>query len=434
MASNMDIDEQLKMSPSYTASDYVDTFKYNRLQLSTILNVNNEYGYLVEIFSQITKNYPNNEQHKYEIMRKLMMGCEGYEHNKQSSIYAIPTSELIHLVYAMQVLTDKYETVELFAGMGLFSNMYETFANKKCESGFPRTQITAYDGDFWSETSNKKKFYNVVEKSIETLLTERHDMNNAICVAIFPHNILGVLVLFLETLTPECLILVIPKDHERRVVDALNETAYKASRFEIKNITYIDYYGLPECEHIQHSVTLVISKYQMIESQISSVIKDILLFDKDICVNVPEQSGDRITVQRIINDYIYSDMFPEWMAYVSHEDKSEILHKLAGSGINQDIVYFIRNNITNMEEFNEYINWKPLKPVRCSKDKFNEYKRIYTRLKTIDDIIYFKENGTFPDWIINIEDAYMYLYLDYTTSIKLWKENENTFRQRVSEL
>lgn len=87
---------------------------------------------------------------------------------------------------------------------------------------------------------------------------------------------------------------------------------------------------------------------------------------------------------------------------------------------------FLVNNIHTIDEFQMYIQIKPLPVFHCTLNKFNRYKRIYQLLE-VKPLSFFHYYGLLPNWITDNVSAKIYLYLDYEVADKRWKENEVVF-------
>lgn len=436
----LECQEKIKSDPKYILDNtqvVVDIFTHYRQYIPDVFNTVSDYDDIASIFNNICANnkkcieivspitpHPN-DLTKYEICGKLLLGFEGYEHNRQSTLYTLPTTEFMNVVYAVQVILDKYNVVELFSGMGLFSNMHNAYATKKQSLGFPHTNITAYDSGTWLETSCPHKYFPVEIESIEKCIIDNKQHSDNICVALIPYKLEQYLKIFLDVCVPACLIVVIPLTDTQKYIDIIQSTGYNYTLINVKMISYLDYFGLQQYESCNHTTTIIITRDVINTQSIDIVTKDILMSQKSVFVNNIDEET------KIINDCICGNMFPQWMSFVSLDEKKEILHLMTQIFLSRHTRRFIRDTIISFDELKEYIAMKPHPINNCTHEKFIEYKNIYRSLKNLDDLHGMQEIGIFPEWIQTIDDAYMYLYLDYTDTNKKWKECEHNFRQYV---
>jgi hypothetical protein len=450
--------EKIKSDPKYILDNpqiLVDIFTHHRQYISDLLNTVSDYDDLVVIFNNIcaTGNKYTEQIHqvtpypldiaKYEMCGRLLLGFEGYEHNKQSTLYTLPTTEFMNVVYSIQVILDKYNVVELFSGMGLFSNMYNKFALKKQDSGFPQTNMVAYDSGTWLETSFPHKYFPVEVQSIEKCIIDNTQHFNDVCVALMPHKLEKYLKIFLDVCNPACLIVVVPLIDVEKYTDVVRTTSYKYTVVNVKMISYLDYFGLPQCESCNHTTTIIIARNIIPQQSIDMVTKEILMSGGTIILPEANSASTEFASQKsvfvndideetkIINDCVCGNMFPQWMAFSSPAEKKEILHLMRQIFLSRHTRRFIRDNIGSLDDLKEYIAMKPHPINNCTHEKFVEYKKIYNCLKNLDDLHSMQERGVFPEWIQTLDDAYTYLYLDYTDINKTWKENEHNFRNYI---
>lgn len=419
--------EKIKSEPKYILDNpqlVVDIFTHYRQHIPDVLDTISDYDDIAIIFNSFCANNPE----KYEMCGRLLLGFEGYEHNRQSTLYTLPTTEFMNVVYAIQVILDKYNVVELFSGMGLFSNMYSKYVPKKQSSGFPQTNITAYDSGTWLETSSQHKYFPVEVESIEKCIIDNKQYSDNICVALMPHKFENNLKIFLNVCVPACLIVVIPLIDVQKYIDVIQTTGYNYTPVNVKMISYLDYFGLPQCESCNHTTTIIITRDVINAQSIDMTTKEILMSQKPVFVNNVDEET------KIINDCICGNMFPQWMSLVSLDEKKELLRLMTRIFLSRHTIRFIRDNVNSLDELKEYIAMKPHPINNCTHEKFIEYKNIYKNLKTLDNLRVMQEIGIFPEWIQTMDDAYVYLYLDYTDTNKKWKENERSFRNYIGSI
>lgn len=387
-----------------------------------------DYAYLSNLFAEITQSKDDSC-----VLRKLLHGLEGYEHNKQMALYSIPTVEFMSMIYSLQVLTDRYNVVELFSGMSLFSGIYTRFAEGKEISNYPKTNVTALDSNTWLETSNEHKYFQTEKCSIEKCITNHPDLNSSVCVAIFPHKFEQFLPIFFDTCHPDSVVVVIPKSDTETYMALATGTLYKALCVNPKLITYLDYCYLPDGLDVRHSRTIIYTKTDVHERSLQIISNEILQYN---CKIMMEEQADSAT--EITHDCISINLFPLWMCHLNVNEKNEALSELQRVHNVPKMFIMIRDNIKNMDELREYLTWKPSPPLACVQSRFNEFRNLYRRIGHEGELEKMKNECIFPEWIRTIDDAYDYLYLDYDMTIedpnKLWKENENAFHQYIENM
>lgn len=403
-----------------TSEQLYEIMTSRRHELNTFLMMDRscEYTHLSNLLMDLvnTRNEPN-------MIYKLFTGTLGYEHNKQMALYHLPTIEFMSMIYSLQVLTDKYNVIELFSGMSLFSALYSQFTTVKERFGYPMTTVNAYDNNTWLETSSERKFYQTQKYSLERMIINRQDMKDSICIAIFPHKLERLVTLFLETCCPDCLVVVIPRNAVDEYMGFANNSQYKAICVNPKLITYFDMCYLPDGQDARQTRTIIYSKSDIHERSLQMISNEVLLYKQPITIKSVNHKADDI-----VSGSIAIGILPIWMSRLSINEKDEVLSELRRMSNVPRVPIMICDNVQTMDEFREYMTWKPSPPLTCPKQLFAQFRGLYRKLSELNGLEYLKSIGVFPSWIQNVNDAYDYLYLDYEEPTKQWKENENTFR------
>jgi hypothetical protein len=384
---------------------FISTFLYDRITIPIVVKDKVSYDFLANIFKTEENTKRNN------CVRRLLLGLDGYEHNKQMSLYSIPTSEFMNCVKIIQNFLNVNHVVELYAGLGLFSNLYSNFM-----SDDKPTIVEAYDANRQFETSTDAKFYTINKMSFEKFIIDRISLQNKICVAIFPNYILDFLDEFLRVCKPKCLIIVMENESVSKFQHLRNN--YHLLELNLKIITYIDYF-LDDKTYL-NSKTLVISN----DNIPNELFPNSLMYENN---NSPQEM--------LLSKYVVNNMFPKWIMDLSEQEQKELL-RISYSFMNglehtvllKNILQFINKNIRTYDEYIEYFSWKPRPPIFCSFMKYAEYRTLY-HLVTESNLESLIQQGIFPKWIVDKKSAFIFLYLEYEITEKNWKTNRTVFNR-----
>ena len=124
----------------------------------------NEYG-SYETLKESVKKINDSNILGGETFLKLLHGMGGFEMNKQSAIYHIPTLELIESIATIVKLFNVNNIIELMAGQGLLSGMLKNKYQDQEEIKFDTT-----DGFAWTEVYNNSYYCDVKKKFIQEYL------------------------------------------------------------------------------------------------------------------------------------------------------------------------------------------------------------------------------------------------------------------------
>lgn len=390
-----------------TSTMFYEIFTENRPQIGNLLEQNSHYNFLSKMFDG------------YDI-KNLLLGLYGFECNKQTALYSLPTTEFMDVIYALQILFDKYKITEMCAGLGLFSYMYSKYTQDKKQLEYPETIIHTSDGDRCLETLSPYYYCDMEIISFEKYIIDKNNFCDEICIAIMPPtSIYESLRQFIEICKPNCLVLVIDKDDVNLIVKNVPQE-YKTICLNTKIITYLDY-------HINgklniHTCTIVITKTPVFTETIETICKEIVLSSEEVFT-----SETICETEMIFNDYVMNNLFPKWMLNLSLEEKKKIMESVYKLLCNYQkeigikFYKFVSSNIETLEEFWEYLEWKPKPPIYCTKNKYEEYKDIYKYIvddKPLSELI---QRGILPDWVNNKKIALSYIYLEYECQNKRWK-------------
>lgn len=349
------------------------------------------------------------------------------------AIYSIPSQEFMDVIYSLQCAFDVNNIVELYAGMGLFAHMYTKYTTRKTNNGFHNTTITAYDSGTCFETQSQNKYYDVKKESFEQLYLNRTTLYDTICVALMPsYDMYDSLRNFFDICRPECLVLVVNKDDTQKICENIPSERYNFITFTSKIITCLDYY-LDNADY-SHADTIIISRIKIGVADIQQIANVILAKTESIEIKCNNEPNDIV-----FNDCIMHQMFPKWMLNIPIDTKKIIMNdvyqllKPFSKKIETNFFDFVTDNITSLDEFWEYMKWKPRPPIFCTKEKFVEYRTIYRHIINCKPLDELKQYGIIPHWIDNIKSALLYTYLEYESLNKDWKINKRIFDQIMTE-
>lgn len=406
---------------------FYKTFTENRPEIGRLLEQNMHYNFLTNVFRKLG-SIDNN------CVKNMLLGLIGYECNKQMALYTIPTIEFMDVVYSLQIILDKYSVIEMYSGLGLFSHLYSKYTEEKIKLEYPKTEIFTYDGDRCIETHSTSYYHDVEKTSFEQFIIDKDPLEGNICIAIMPdYNIHKSLRMFIEVCKPGCLVIVVNKDDKNLILENIPSEQYHVLCLDTKIISYLDYY-LEECKDYSHTCTIIVSPINITESVIRMVSHEILMSPEDIIVNDTLDENEYI-----FNDCVMNHLFPKWMLQMSLEDKAKVLQSVYRllwqhpGQIEKQFYAFINSNISNLEEFWDYINWKPRPPIFCTKEKYIEYKKIYLHIINNEPLTDLIKCGIIPSWINDVKSALLYTYLEYESKNKLWKLNEEAFKRIMTE-
>lgn len=436
------------------SEEFHQIFAYNRPIIGKLIQRKSDYKYLTSVFQNIER------QQKY-CVRNMLLGLTGYESNKQMAIYAIPTTEFMDLIYALQIIFDNYAIIETHAGLGLFSYMYSDYSDKKTDCGFPVTLVHTYTDDRCMETHAPIYYCKPEIVSFNRFIINKTQFTDKICVSIMPNNIQKNIRMFLDTCKPLCMVIVVDVNDKDEVLNKINGSSYKSLCLNAKIISYLDYYVqcLPVVHN--HTCTIILSTRDISETAIRETVKDILMSPENLTidgngnvnVNV-NASASASDDEMVIDDCIMNKILPYWMLELPVDDKIKLTNMLHGviakhvygddemadtryssqlKKIEKLFYTFINENIHGMSEFVEYLEWKPRPPVYCTAEKYNEYKQIYMYLLDEEPLENLYTNGILPCWITDIKSALLYIYLEYESDHKMWKINETEFNKYLQD-
>jgi hypothetical protein len=211
------------------------------------------------------------------------------------------------------------------------------------------------------------------------------------------------------------------------IIDNAKEHNYKIIYMQPKQLSYRDYFF-----------------NNVIESNTKSRSSCILLVDQTIDISynrIKEKSNDllhdtfpkKLTDKYVIQDLIINNYAPIWTLTLL-EDDYKFKSFVSILSIVKIKKHKIPDYICNYEDLIFWfskINDNKYPKMISTINKFKEYKSL---CQTIDNnnIDYLKQHGIIPIWINNNDDAEKYIWLDFSTINKKWKENRSSYIMEIN--
>ena len=412
------------MDASHKITEFYEVFTKRRHEIGKLLSTL-KHDDIVNIFVEIYKEYRDGEYNNP--VTSMLLGKNDFCDNRRMATYAIPTIEFLHVIFAVQNILDKHGTVEFYAGMGLFSHMYRAYCDNRCEL-YMVDQVFAADGNYCVETSSANTYYEVSKKTFEQSIHRSIPFGEYICMAILPSpTIAQTLPMFLDACRPACMILVL-EERDLRMIDNLRtqhgmirlpNVQYNVLILDAKIITYNDYFTEHKKKH--HAKTVILSMIEITKETIDSFVHGVLGID---CVLEYTHTETQPASDDLFTSCVMRDMFPKWMLGLPETAKNEIMNSLYAKlllshpALESMIFKFIKNNISDMNEYREYLSWRPSMPIYCSQKRFAEYKTFYRMLANSQSVNELQKIGVIPTSIDTVDLAFAYLFEIYEMTSK----------------
>lgn len=402
------------MSLNKLWEEFYNILKYDRIKLPLFLEKYGNHDTLQSLLEEIEKNMKDDES-----IKQLFLGKLGYEFNKQRCIYELPTKELVSSIISICDILGINKIEELGAGQGLLGKMLDLHNNK--------LDIKVTDGERWLETSGEPYFKERRKKTILEYVLDNNSYDDTLLVAgwIDENSICNDFNKFISIKKPnQFMIIGDDNNYYNMIKDNANGLGYKMIVLKIKQLSFKDSFLNKAYRDYSKSKTLLFLKNDIIsESEIKEKIGE---------NNFSKASDIRKNDKIIIQDCINNKKLPDWVInYLEKKELEEIIIILSKA---------IRYNIKVpkfIDTYDDLILWHQLSitkkfPRITHKDKYEEFKLFYNRLNSENGLNKLKEDGVIPRWILNIEEAELFLYLDYSTDNKTWKYSRNEFMRQFS--
>lgn len=386
-----------------------------------------KYGYHQNVVNTLREMELENEHTtKLSYIHELLLGKIGFEHNKQMAIYELPTIELLDLISKIVSIFDITEIEEVMAGLGLLAKTLELYFAKEdvdCE-------IKATDGHRWIETSGEPTYFPVEKKLLLQYVIEEETIeSNKLflfswigknCLASGQDNQRNDFLLFMEKIEPPIVLLIgNPLLYEPVLARLSNDYMYCICKTE--QICYRDYFH--QDKYVQNSSTLVlVHKEKMCIPTIDELT--LLLNCEDIDTEIHIKPKTNIEV---FHDMIGHKLLPQWCNELDEGQQIKFIQLYKDSEFDE-----IPDYIQSLTDY-EFVNSLTNVPLFSNKLKFQEFKQLYDLISS-QTLHSLKEKYILPKWIFTREMAKKYVFTDYSTKEKSWKESFPKFIAKFNEL
>jgi len=410
------------MDAPYKQLEYI--LKSERHKLPDFLVSYGSYNNLREMLQQIEAGSNSTTT---DIVRSLLLGLVGNESNKQHALYELPTTELISVISTVCILLNITSVEELCAGQGLLSKMLELNNTS--------TVIKATDGFQWIQTFGKQ--YLDVEKKL--LLDYALDAGVAswssklLVVSWLPEHATDDFLKFITTKKPNN-VLLIGEDYTPHYVSILqkfnNMNYYKRVKLPVKQICYRDYYTVNKVfppNSCRSTTNLFILKLGDNSGGVDideNTIKTVCGTD-NFCSPLAEYT-DKMYIQ----DAAVQQTVPRWFIRILDDDTAykDAINKYVSCVARGHTIPDYIKNYPDFKFWYQLITRNRYPTQIGSHEKFQEYKDILTTLMASNDgLDKLKQTHVLPVWINNQNLAEKYIWLDFSTENKRWKESSYTF-------
>lgn len=401
--------------------------KYDRNKIKDFLINNNSYNYLRNLLEQIEKHKITEKDSN--IIMKLFLGQVGLEINKQRALYEMPTNELLTIIKFLCEYLNINNVEELIAGQGLLSSLIK----HKLGNNY---NVTSTDGNRWIETNCSLKYYDVTNKLLLKYCVEDNNFNDTLLIAAWlPSNDINDFILFLTLKKPKYLIILgntINNTNYVKVRNELDTLNYNCVNIKCKQLCYKDYFLINKQYPNEYCKSSLL--FATLDENIN--IKKMMLTLKLKHKNCLATKLRHFTDKMIIQDFVYHSGFPSFLLNISeNENQAVLLLELLNNikSHNMTVPYYLKNYSELKFWFNKSLNARfPLKI--NERAKFIEYKEYLRTINSSGGISTLKENGILPSWVNNTDTAEKFIWLEFSSDRKKWKDSRYEFNQEFSRI
>lgn len=387
--------------------DLFEILKTYRINLCIYLKKHCEYDYLRKKLIEI-------EKMNQCTIKDLFLGKIGNEINKQTAFYELPTFELLNVIIFLCKSCGLNQIEELASGIGLLSTMLKYYNNDII--------INTTDGNRWIETSNK--LCNVKSK----LFLEYYFDNNMnfddklLIISWIPDNEMEDFIILLQHKHPLYIIIIgniLNKKKYNCIYEKLKQLKYSFCGIPVKQICYKDYY----CNNKYNNYKSMLLFATLADININKLLIT-LKIDLGHCLT---KKINLISDNEILDDVIINYEKPNLL---NIDTKNKIVELY-------EIFKYIHSNSLNIpnfiDNFNDFKIWYIKASVKkyplniTTKEKFNEYIDCLKILLDTNGLNILKENFIIPDWIDDLTTAEKFIWLDFSTTKKEWKQSFEKF-------
>ena len=401
----------------------------DRDNLANFLIENGKYNIIKKCLQDIETNNNMN-------IEDLFLGKVGDELNKQRALYELPTLELINVIIEICKICDINEIEEIGAGQGLLSKLLSLKLDKE---QIGPIELFATDGKMWMETRYPNTYYPIEDKLfIEYATYERNYDNTMMLLSWIPKNGLEDLKLFMEKRKPKYL-MVIGEDHNiehEKFKEFMIGINYTNTHLPIKQLCFKDYYAdnkyFPNDSSRSSSQLYVFNDGNSGNSGNNqhNEIKNMMTENKEYF----NEKLDKYSNIMILQDLYKGKILPKFVLEI---DNNNDLYKF----VRESIIcitcgYLLPEYLSSLDDFNYWYSKirQGKYPINIkTRDKFEEYRRKLDKLSN-DGIVVMKQENIIPSWIISSDESERYLWLEYSTHDKSWKENRRTFITKFNSI
>jgi hypothetical protein len=402
------------------SNEFYDILIHDRYKILDFIKKYGDYDLLKLILIKIEEKYC--EKYKdYNIIRTLFLGRIGYEYNKQTAFYELPTNNLLKFIDKLCNLLNIQEVEEIMGGTGLLS---------QCLLESTTLNIHCTDGKRWCETSNNI-FFDVEKKYIEEY---KEDLCNKLFIISWPHIRNTNLINFFNKVKPKQCIIIIERFN--KYINSLNNKLindYKILNIPVKQLCYKDYFKLNSIfpnNKCRSSVYLY------------SSISNININNKLTIEYLTHFVGDNIITPQLnehikknyIQDLIADKILPTFLLELDDNDYRKAVF-IYGYFIKEHLI--VPKYINTINRLTFYYNRKKKKkyPILITTEqKFNDYYNLINTLYSSNGLNKITNLNFLPEWINTIDLIDKYLFVDYSTNLsnKRWKTSYTQFRSKYS--
>ena len=393
--------------------EFYDIMTTKRYLLPDFLNKYGNYETLKSILCLL-----ESKQHN---IKNLLLGYSGLEINKQRGIYELVTRELIEVVISLCHLLGIKKIEELYAGQGLFSKMLKIHSD---------LDVKATDGCMWTQTMGQPKFVNVKKKLILNYLSKDYDFNKLkdkmLLISWIAANSIKDFLTFMDIVKPRQFIIVGESFHKeiKDIIKNARKNNYRIFYLSVKQICHKDHFYYNKFfpnNSCRSSLTLFVRNDTNIK--MDNILQKCR---QHLCIRRP-----KYTDKMVLEDLINEKYFPKWVYdLLNHRNNLFKFLFHINKVINKKITW--PEYFTNFEDFEFWyrkkMNNKYPKYI-LNKEKFDEYRDIVLCLESNNGIRKLKDRFVLPNWINNAEEAEKYIWLDFSTRIKTWKQSYSQFME-----
>jgi len=400
--------------------EFYDILKYDRSRIPFFLSQYGKYETLRSLLIKIEKNI----EHDGNIIKDLFLGEIGYERNKQMALYELPTLELIEVIDIICKILEIKTIEEICGGIGLVSKMLKLNTN---------LEINCTDGMKWIQTNGEQKYTNVGEKLISNYVIENHNFENKMLLtAWLPHNGVNDFKKLIYYQKPKIMVIIgeIYQQDYDAIMDSLVSMNYNILNIPVKQICYRDYYYkntlLPE-ECCRSSLILCVSQ------NIDKIINQKLIEDmgsRDLFCKIIKTYTDKLYLQ----DLIVEGKLPKFVTELLFNNDRKLCRFIKMVDIIYKKKYIIPKFINNYKDFKfwyQKVKYHKYPTKIETYEKFREYQQLCNML-TEEGINKMKSEYILSNWVRSTTTAEQFLWLEFSTTVKDWKESRRKFRRRLN--